>query len=139
MIHRLVPLLEEHREPVYLLLRHLKALDRSILTWSEVNRQLRDFLAGDHAGALADTAVEEVFLHVQETVVDGDILYLAVRERVARWQYLQLHSEEMEARPVDASDYLQAKEFQMHNFNYTRSGWVRGLPIIPSIGVKASF
>jgi hypothetical protein len=33
----------------------------------------------------------------------------------------------------------RAKEFVRYNFNYTQRGFVEGLPIIPSIGIKGAF
>jgi len=33
----------------------------------------------------------------------------------------------------------QASEFTIYNFNYTQSGYLTGLPIIPSIGIKGAF
>ncbi|HSG49692.1 MAG TPA: sucrose synthase [Longimicrobiales bacterium] len=110
MIHALTSLLKSHREPIHLLLRHLQALEAPLLNWSDVNHAVDRFLQGDEGATLRDTAAPGIFRHVQEVVLSPPSMMLAVRERVARWSYLQLDVEEMEAREVGVSEYLRAKE-----------------------------
>lgn len=47
---------------------------------------------------------------VQEAVLHPPLLYLAVRERVARWRWVEVHTEIMECRGIDVPEYLEAKE-----------------------------
>ena len=47
---------------------------------------------------------------VQEAVLLPPFLYLAVRERVARWRWVEIHTEVMECRAIVVAEYLEAKE-----------------------------
>lgn len=47
---------------------------------------------------------------VQEAVLLRPLLYIAVRERVARWRYIEIHTEVMAFREIGVAEYLEAKE-----------------------------
>ncbi len=110
MIETLPDVLHEHREPLYLLFRHLHALDRPILGWAELVHQYDAFASTPVGECLRDTEVEWVLRRTQKAVAADPLLYLAVRERVARWRYLELHTHEMEVREIGVAEYLAAKE-----------------------------
>lgn len=90
-------------------------------------------------GDLAETTVEPVLRRVQESVVCRPLVYLAVRERVARWRYVEVHTEVMECREIDVSEYLAAKERvvagdvdpQEYVLEVDLSPFERGFPKIP--------
>lgn len=67
-------------------------------------------LEGGEAGDLGDTSVDVILRRVQKIVILQPIVYLAIRERVARWRYVEIHTEVMECRQIEVSDYLAAKE-----------------------------
>lgn len=60
--------------------------------------------------ALDKTGVGEVLRRVQEAVLFPPMIYLAVREDVARWRYVEVHTDVMECRELGVSEYLEAKE-----------------------------
>ena len=43
MIRKWNTLLEQHREPLYLLFRHLRSLERPILLWSDISHEYETF------------------------------------------------------------------------------------------------
>jgi len=106
----LTPLLDSHREPLYLLFRHLRARDRPFLLWSDVVHEYESFCATDEGAPLRDPEISNIVRRTQEVVVDGPFLFLAVRREVARWRYIQIHAEEMAAREVPVSEFLAVKE-----------------------------
>src|SRR5690606_4762352 len=60
---------------------------------------------------LDDPELEAFIRSVHEVVArDPVVLYLRVREGVARWRYIQLHAEEMRCVDVTVSEFLAVKE-----------------------------
>jgi len=110
MIQKLEALLQTHREPIYLLFRRLKAMDRRFLLWSDLVHDYEQFCQSEGGAALLDTEMSSIMRHTQEAVVDEPFVSLAVRARVGRWQYLQVHTEEMRCRELTVSEYLDIKE-----------------------------
>jgi sucrose synthase len=110
MIETLEELLDAHREPIYLLFRRLKALDRQFLLWSDLVHEYQEFVKTDVAAPLLETKMSWIMRHAQEAVVDEAFIYLAVRARVGRWTYLQVHTEEMRCRELTVAEFLDLKE-----------------------------
>jgi sucrose synthase len=110
MISTLEELIDAYREPVYLLFRRLKALNRQFLLWSDLVHEYEQFADTEVAAPLRDTKLEWIMRHSQEAVVDEPFIVLAVRERVGRWRYLQVHTEEMHCRELDVNEFLDIKE-----------------------------
>ncbi len=110
MIHTWNTLLEQHREPLYLLFRHLRSLERPILLWSDISHEYESFAASPAAAPLEGSGLRELLHLTQELLVDHVVLHMAIRFDVARWQYLEVQAEEMLAREIPASDFLEARE-----------------------------
>jgi sucrose synthase len=110
MIETLEELLHAHREPIYLLFRRLKAMDRQFLLSSDLSHEYAQFLKTEVGAPLLDTEMSSIMRHAQEAVVDEPFINLAVRARVGRWQYLQVHTEEMRCRELTVAEFLDIKE-----------------------------
>lgn len=110
MIHRLEELLHTHREPIYLLFRRLKAMDRQFLLWSDLVHNYEQFCQSEVGAPLLQTEMSSIMRHAQEAVVDEPFISLAVRQRVGRWQYVQVHTEEMHCRELSVAEFLDIKE-----------------------------
>jgi sucrose synthase len=110
MIQTLEELINAHREPIYLLFRRLKALDRQFLLWSDLVHEYEQFADSDVGALLRDTAMSWIMGHAQEAVVDEPFVCLAVRARVGRWHYVQVHTEEMHCRELKVAEFLDIKE-----------------------------
>ncbi len=110
MIQTLEELIDAHREPIYLLFRRLKALDRQFLLWSDLQHEYDEFLTTEVGAPLGDTKMSWIMRHAQEAVVDEPFVCLAVRTRVGRWNYLQVHTEEMHCRELSVTEFLDLKE-----------------------------
>jgi len=110
MIDALPSLLAEHRQEVYLLFRRYRSLNTPLLGWSELTYQFDRFCETDEGRSLRDTQMSDLIRATQEAVIHGPSFYLAVRTRVARWRYLQVHSEDLMCREISVSDFLRSKE-----------------------------
>ncbi len=110
MIDALPSLLAEHRQEVYLLFRRYRSLNTPLLGWSEITYQFDRFCETDEGRSLRDTQMSDLVRATQEAVIHGPSFYLAVRTRVARWRYLQVHSEDLMCREISVSDFLRSKE-----------------------------
>jgi sucrose synthase len=93
-----------------LLFRRLKALDRRFLLWSDVVHEYEDFADSEVAAPLHDTKMGRLMRHTQEAIVDEPFICLAIRERVGRWHYIQIHTEEMQCRELSLAEFLELKE-----------------------------
>lgn len=110
MIQKLDELLHAHREPIYLLFRRLKALDRQFLLWSDLVHEYEQFADSEVGAPLRDTEMTSIMRHSQEAVVNEPFVCLAVRERVGRWQYVQVNTEDMHCRELSVTEFLDIKE-----------------------------
>ena len=110
MIQTLEDLLHSHRETIYLLFRRLKAMDRQFLLWSDLVHEYEQFCQSDVGAPLLETKMSSIMRHAQEAVVDEPFINLAVRAKVGRWQYVQVHTEEMNCRELTVAEFLDVKE-----------------------------
>jgi sucrose synthase len=110
MIQTLEELLNAHREPIYLLFRRLKAMDRQFLLWSDLVHDYEQFCQSEVGAPLLESGMTPIMRHAQEAVVDEPFINLAVRMRVGRWKYVQVHTEEMRCRELTVAEFLDIKE-----------------------------
>ncbi len=110
MIETLQELIDTHREPIYVLLGRLKAFDRRFLLWSDLVHEFEAFAETEVGTPLADTKMRWIMRHAQEAVIDEPFVCLAVRARVGRWHYIQIHSEDMHCRELSVTEFLDIKE-----------------------------
>jgi sucrose synthase len=95
---------------MYLLFRRFHALEKRHLLWSDLSFEFEAFTRTEAGESLVGTEAERLIRATQEAVVHGPSFFLAVRSRVARWRFLQLHAEEMVCQEVSVSEFLAQKE-----------------------------
>jgi sucrose synthase len=110
MIDALPNLLVEHRQEVYLLFRRFRSLEKPLLTWSDLTYEFDRFCETDAGRALQDTEMRSFIRATQEAVVHGPSFFMAARTRVAKWRYIQIHSEDLMCKEISVSDFLRSKE-----------------------------
>jgi len=110
MIQTLQALVHAHHEPLYLFFRRLKALDRQFLLWSDLVHEYEDFSGTEVGAPLRHTELSWIVRHTQEAAIDEPYIYLAVRARVGRWQFIQVHTDEMHCRELTVTEFLDVKE-----------------------------
>lgn len=101
--------LERHRNQLYAFLHRLLEGERALLLRNEIVEAFEEFARAE-AEELLDSEIGRAIRSAQEGVAQGTSLWLALRPRVAEWQYLHLHADVMQLREVAVSEYLDAKE-----------------------------
>jgi sucrose synthase len=107
-IPALAAFLQEHRSQAHRVLHHIIGLNRPFLLRSDLTDAV-DYLCADEP-ALADTALARALHQCEEAAIDASWIYLALRRRVARWDYLRIHLEAMDLQQVSVGEYLSFKE-----------------------------
>ncbi len=110
MVEELNDLFQTHRDPVYLLLRHLAGPGKRFLLWSEMDAALDRFMESEPGGVLAQTELPGWLRATQEAVIVPPFAGLAIRRGVANWVYVQIHMEEVQCRELSVSEFLALKE-----------------------------
>ena len=110
MTEELTALLVTHREPIYLFFQKVRTLERRFLTGVELQHAYASFRDTAPGSGFDAAGLDRLIAYTQEVVVRDAVLYLSVRERVAQWRYLQVHTEEMRCADVSVSDFLEVKE-----------------------------
>ena len=131
MIERLLGLLRDHREPTYLFLRDVRADGARILDASDVRRAWRELEDTEEGKVLTEAGMGLLVDRIQEAVVQDSLVFLAIREDVARWRYVEVHAEEMRAMELDVSRYLAAKERAVFGGGDDRERWALELDLSP--------
>ena len=114
MMETLPDYLREHREEVYLLLRHYQGLGRPFLLHSDLWDEFQNFCAEVEDSSICNSTLSQVISVAQEAVIEAPWLYLAVRPSVARWHFMRFHVEAMEQQEVSVSEFLAFKERQVN-------------------------
>jgi sucrose synthase len=110
MIDELSEHLHAHRDPLYLFFHGLFAKHEGIVTQSDFQHAYQTSRMRGNGEDLAGSPAEAILLRVQEGLLRAPMLYLAIREKVARWRYVEVHTEVMECRELSVSEYLATKE-----------------------------
>ncbi len=110
MSENVASFLQQNRDAVYLLLRRYASLGKPLLLrselWDEFNAYCREH---DQMDLLRSPLADTIRIS-QEAAVATPWIYFATRRYVARWEYLSIHSESLQATPVSTAAYLQFKE-----------------------------
>ncbi|GAB4360782.1 MAG: sucrose synthase [Gammaproteobacteria bacterium] len=129
MIETLDEFLIEHRDKLYLVLRHYLSLERPFLLRSDLWDEFVRFCEQEGLESLLRTPLGETIHATQEAVLDHPWVYMAVRPAVARWRYLRFHVEAARQEKIDVSEFLRFKERMVDG---ARSGeWVLELDLGP--------
>jgi sucrose synthase len=105
-------LLASHRAPLYVFFQRLHALEEPFITRSALTHEYARFQETDDGASLVGTTFDLLMTHTQDVVAYDHVLHLAVRIKVGQWEFLQIHTEQMESRQTTVSEYLMARERQ---------------------------
>ncbi len=130
MIETIADYLQRHRDAVYALLRHYLGQGKPFLLRSELRDAFDDFCRKHGYADLARSELAQLIGVTQEAALDAPWIYLAVRQRIARWTYLRLHIDAMQHEEVSVSDYLAFKE-RLRNGHERRDDWVLEVDLGP--------
>ncbi len=114
--------LQAHRDEAYLLLRRYFNLNKTFLLRSDLTEELDAFCAESDRNGVCDSPLAQAISAGQEAAAQSPWLYLAVRPRIGRWNYLRFHVESVDVAEVSVSDFLAFKE-QLVNGEVKRDEW----------------
>ncbi len=107
-IPALAAFLAENRSKAHRVMHHLIGLQRPFLLHSDLQDALEQLCRDDDQ--IADTALARALSKAQEAAINASWVYLALRRRVAKWDYLRIHLETMDLNEVTISEFLRFKE-----------------------------
>jgi sucrose synthase len=107
-IPALIDFLNAQRSQSHRVLHHLIGLGRAFLLQSDL-RDAIEHLCGEDP-TLTETVLARTLSQCQEAAIDASWVYLALRRRIARWEYLRIHLETMDLHEVSVAQYLAFKE-----------------------------
>ncbi|MCF7977154.1 MAG: sucrose synthase [Chromatiaceae bacterium] len=107
-IPALAAFLAENRSKAHRVMHHLIGLQRPFLLQSDLQDALEQLCRDDDQ--IADSALARALLQAQEAAINASWVYLALRRRVAKWDYLRIHLETMDLNEVTVSEFLRFKE-----------------------------
>ncbi|MDH5682170.1 MAG: sucrose synthase, partial [Spirochaetota bacterium] len=114
MFQNFITFIQDHRQDVYLLLRHYILLDRTFLLWSDLWDQFKLFCEQDAMSHLCEeNELKKLIYYCQEATVSSPWIYFGVRYRIARWNYIRIHTETLALEEINESEYLAFKERQV--------------------------
>ncbi len=102
--------LKEERSNAHRVLHHFASFGRPFLLRTDLLDGFEALCEREGGAVLRYTPLAEVLQMSQEAALDAQWLYLALRPRIGRWQYLRIHLETVEADAIVVSQYLRFKE-----------------------------
>jgi sucrose synthase len=110
LIYRLSDYLKENRSMALRFFHQFSTSGRQLLLHSDIQDLLTKVCKQDGCEYLDNTPLAEAMAYCQEAAIDHSWLYLALRRRVARWDYLRLHIDTLDLEPIEVSEFLYFKE-----------------------------
>ncbi|MEW7978098.1 MAG: sucrose synthase [Candidatus Sedimenticola endophacoides] len=101
--------LRDHRNQAHRVWHHLHGMERNFLLRSDLQDAFADLVAESDQG-LSASPIARLIGWCQEAALNDAWIYLALRTRVARWNYLRIHVDTMAPEPIDVSVFLHFKE-----------------------------
>lgn len=83
---------------------------RAFLLSSELWDGFLEVVGRGAADGLRESAFARVLFHSEEAIFEDGRFYLAVRPQIARWRYLRIELERLEADAISVSQFLAVKE-----------------------------
>lgn len=102
--------LQQEPEQARRVWQHLQGLQRAFLLRSDVQDALAGLCAQPGGERLSRSPLEKLLRRVQEAVVDAAWIYLALRVRVGRWEYMRVSLDTLGMERVSVSRFLYFKE-----------------------------
>lgn len=108
LVPEFIEFVREQRNHTHRVLHGLVNLQRPFLLRSDIADALEHLCEND--GALRSSVLARALQQCQEATLTPAWVYLALRRRVARWDFVRVHIETMDAQQVTVAEYLAFKE-----------------------------
>ena len=126
----LVDYLQQERSQAHRVWHHLLGMNRAFLLRSDVQDALLKLCAPPEGDSLRNSPLVKLLGRVQEAAVDAPWIYLALRVRVGRWEYLRLHLDTMSMERINVSSFLYFKE-NLANGGHDPWSWELEIDLAP--------
>lgn len=130
MIETLSEYLRDHRDAVHALLRHYLSVGRPFLLRSDLRDHFDEFCEQYGYPDLERSDLAHLISVTQEAALGQPWIYLAVRQRIARWSYVRFHIDTMNYEEVSIAEFLAFKEL-LRNGHGHESDWVLEIDLGP--------
>ena len=129
MRETLQELLQDEKQGLYLLLRHVAGLNKTLLLRSELQDGYEAFCLAKGNESRCTPKLQRLIATAQEAVVEPPWIYFALRPRIGRWEYLSVHLERMHYEMVPVGQFLRFKEQCVNG--YRADDWILELDLGP--------
>jgi len=129
MTETLQELLQEERQGLYLLLRYLFSMNKTLLLRSELWDCYETFCQSEDGKKYCTPKLQKLIATAQEAVIESPWVYFALRTRIGRWEYLRIHHEQMHYEDIPVEQFLLFKEWQVAH--HQSEDWVLELDLGP--------
>jgi len=123
--------IREQRDAASALFQRYLGFGRPYLLRSELWDEFQRFCGEDAGSGLRASGLARVIHSTQEAVIVAPWIYLAARPQLARWSYLRVHLETLEAGEVPVSAFLAFKEGPVLRANGRDGAWTLEFDIEP--------
>jgi sucrose synthase len=111
-------------------LHRIQAFGQPFLRRSNLQDVLQE-VDGDRGESTAElTPLAQALSWAQVAAIDANWLYLALRPRLARWDYLRIHLETLALEVVEVADYLEFQE-RLVDGSSSEDDWILSLDLEP--------
>jgi sucrose synthase len=127
--------LGHERSRAHRVLHHLTRFNGEFLRRSQFQDAFAEVADGEGGEGLAESPLGYVARWTQEAALDDNWLYLALRPRIGRREYLRIHFETLTAEAVQVSEFLAFKERLVRGSRvegpFANDGWMLELDLAP--------
>ena len=131
MLEVLKASIREQRDAASALFQRYLGFGRPYLLRSELWDEFQRFCGEDAGSGLRASGLARVIHSTQEAVIVAPWIYLAARPQLARWSYLRVHLDTLEAGEVPVSVFLAFKEGPVLRANGRDGAWTLEFDIEP--------
>ena len=127
--------LGSERSRAHRVLHHLSHFNSEFLRRSQFQDAFSEVAEAEGGEGLAESPLGHVARWTQEAAFDDNWLYLDLRPRIGRHEYLRIHFETLAAESVQVSEFLAFKERLVRGSRvegaFANDGWVLELDLAP--------
>ncbi|MGD2138014.1 MAG: sucrose synthase, partial [Gammaproteobacteria bacterium] len=102
--------LKQKRQDAHRVIHRFREQDKAFLLRSELKSMFGELCAEPDGQSLIDSPMQQMIDWAQEGTLDNTYCYLALRTRVARWNYIRFQLDTLDVEELDISTYLAARE-----------------------------
>jgi sucrose synthase len=104
-------------------------MNKALLLHSELWDGYESFCRSEDGEKYCTPKLQKLIATAQEAVIESPWIYIALRTRIGRWEYLRIHHEQMHHENIPVEEFLMFKEWQVGN--HKPEDWVLEVDLDP--------